>query len=135
MSLRLGTYSGPTVPPAAMVATKAMASDPRAEPLFSERVPFVVSTACQLLCYLRVGEPWARNTHSAPPKRTFSHDSQQVVYGAPGSRLVDQAISPRELIESRGSLRLNATYYITKQVRTCSSSSSTCPIPVTSRRI
>ena len=40
---RLGTYSGPTVPPAAMVATKAMALDPRAEPLYSERVPFVVS--------------------------------------------------------------------------------------------
>ena len=44
-------------------------------------------------------------------------DVHQVVYGAPGSRLVDQAISPLELVESQGSLRLNATYYITKQVR------------------
>ena len=42
--------------------------------------------------------------------------SPQVVYGAPGSRLIDQAVEPRELVESRGALRLNATYYITKQV-------------------
>jgi hypothetical protein len=39
-----------------------------------------------------------------------------VVYGEPGARLVDQVISPRQLVESRGRLRLNATYYITKQV-------------------
>lgn len=41
--VRLGTYSnkGPA-PPAAVVAAKAMAQDPRAEPRFSERVPYVV---------------------------------------------------------------------------------------------
>lgn len=42
--VRLGTYSGMTssIPPAALVATKAIASDPRAEPRFGERVPYVV---------------------------------------------------------------------------------------------
>ena len=41
--VRLGTYSnkGPA-PPAAMVAAKAIAQDPRAEPRFSERVPYIV---------------------------------------------------------------------------------------------
>lgn len=41
--VRLGTYSGKgPAPPAAIVAAKAMAQDPRAEPRFSERVPYVV---------------------------------------------------------------------------------------------
>ncbi|PNT74600.1 hypothetical protein BRADI_1g18510v3 [Brachypodium distachyon] len=42
--VRLGTYSSraSTLPPAAIVATKAMLSDPRAEPRYGERVPYVV---------------------------------------------------------------------------------------------
>lgn len=40
----------------------------------------------------------------------------QVVYGEPGSRLVDQAVTPKALIESGGRLRLHADYYIKKQV-------------------
>lgn len=42
--VRLGTYSpkAAVVPPAAIVAAKAMAADPRAEPRFGERVPYVV---------------------------------------------------------------------------------------------
>lgn len=43
--VRLGTYSSSSsssIPPAALVATKAMAQDPRAEPRFGERVPYVV---------------------------------------------------------------------------------------------
>ncbi|CAN0914193.1 DNA polymerase zeta catalytic subunit [Linum grandiflorum] len=43
--VRLGTYSTRTtssLPPAAIVATKAMRSDPRAEPRYGERVPYVV---------------------------------------------------------------------------------------------
>ncbi|GFR46655.1 hypothetical protein Agub_g8266, partial [Astrephomene gubernaculifera] len=80
--VRLGTYSSnaATVPPAAMVAAKAMAADPRAEPRYGERVPYVV------------------------------------VYGEPGARLVDVVVSPHVLVESGGGLRLNATYYITKQI-------------------
>jgi hypothetical protein len=43
--VRLGSYSAnaATLPPAAIVAAKAMAVDPRAEPRHGERVPFVVS--------------------------------------------------------------------------------------------
>ncbi|XP_010553733.1 PREDICTED: DNA polymerase zeta catalytic subunit isoform X2 [Tarenaya hassleriana] len=43
--VRLGTYSSrdsSLLPPAAIVATKAMRSDPRAEPRYAERVPYVV---------------------------------------------------------------------------------------------
>lgn len=42
--VRLGTYSArpSSLPPAAIVATKAMKSDPRAEPRYAERIPYVV---------------------------------------------------------------------------------------------
>lgn len=43
--VRLGTYSTRTsssLPPAAIVASKAMRVDPRAEPRYAERVPYVV---------------------------------------------------------------------------------------------
>ncbi|XVF06076.1 hypothetical protein REPUB_Repub06bG0017200 [Reevesia pubescens] len=42
--VRLGTYSTKvsSLPPAAIVATKAMRADPRAEPRYAERVPYVV---------------------------------------------------------------------------------------------
>lgn len=43
--VRLGTYSSRSsslLPPAAIVATKAMRADPRAEPCYAERVPYVV---------------------------------------------------------------------------------------------
>ncbi|XP_065852458.1 DNA polymerase zeta catalytic subunit isoform X2 [Euphorbia lathyris] len=43
--VRLGTYStrnSSSLPPAAIVATKAMRADPRAEPRYAERVPYVV---------------------------------------------------------------------------------------------
>ena len=46
--VRLGTYAGEannsstSIPPAALVATKAMAKDPRREPRFGERVRYVV---------------------------------------------------------------------------------------------
>ncbi|VVA94379.1 unnamed protein product [Arabis nemorensis] len=43
--VRLGTYStrdSSLLPPAAIVATKAMTADPRTEPRYAERVPYVV---------------------------------------------------------------------------------------------
>ncbi|KAF6135921.1 hypothetical protein GIB67_006813 [Kingdonia uniflora] len=42
--VRLGTYSSraTSLPPAAIVATKAMKADPRAEPRYAERIPYVV---------------------------------------------------------------------------------------------
>lgn len=50
--VRLGTYStrSSSLPPAAIVATKAMRIDPRAEPRYAERVPYIVI----------YGEPGAR---------------------------------------------------------------------------
>jgi hypothetical protein len=52
--VRLGSYapSASSLPPAAIVAAKAMAADPRAEPRYGERVPYVVSV-CNV-CRLRV---------------------------------------------------------------------------------
>jgi DNA polymerase zeta len=79
--VRLGTYSERgLLPPAAIVASKAMLSDPRAEPRYAERIPYVV------------------------------------INGEPGSRLVDLVLSPHQLLRSAGTLRLNANYYITKQI-------------------
>ena len=41
--VRLGTYSDRVAPPpAALVATQQMEKDPRAEPKFGERIPYVV---------------------------------------------------------------------------------------------
>lgn len=41
--VRLGTYSERGIlPPAALVATRAMKKDPRAEPLYAERIPYMV---------------------------------------------------------------------------------------------
>lgn len=42
--VRIGTYStrASSLPPAAIVATKAMRTDPRAEPRYAERVPYIV---------------------------------------------------------------------------------------------
>jgi DNA polymerase zeta len=42
--VRLGTYApGKPAPPAALVSTKEMAKDPRAEPQYGERVPYIVA--------------------------------------------------------------------------------------------
>jgi len=80
--VRLGTYRahGGLMPPAALVAVRSMAADPRAEPRFGERVPYVV------------------------------------VHGEPGARLMDLVVQPKALVESAGTLRLHALYYITKQI-------------------
>jgi DNA polymerase zeta len=61
--VRLGTYStrAGVVPPAALVATRAMASDPRAEPRYGERVPYVVV----------YGEPGARLADMVVPPRAL----------------------------------------------------------------
>ncbi|XP_058083823.1 DNA polymerase zeta catalytic subunit isoform X2 [Magnolia sinica] len=40
--VRLGTYRSSSLPPAALVATKAMRADPRAEPRYGERIPYLV---------------------------------------------------------------------------------------------
>jgi hypothetical protein len=40
--VKLGSYTGPSYPPAAIVALKAMQVDPRSKPQYAERVPYVV---------------------------------------------------------------------------------------------
>jgi DNA polymerase zeta len=78
--VRLGSYSAKgMLPPAAIVATKALVADPRANPEHGERVPYVV------------------------------------VCGAPGSRLSDLVLSPRQFA-AQPQLRLNVHYYLTKQI-------------------
>ena len=61
--VRLGTYSAraAVIPPAALVATRAMATDPRAEPRYGERVPYVVV----------YGEPGARLADMVVPPRAL----------------------------------------------------------------
>ncbi|KAK6915579.1 DNA-directed DNA polymerase, family B, multifunctional domain [Dillenia turbinata] len=81
--VRLGTYStrnSSSLPPAAIVATKAMRADPRAEPRYADRIPYVV------------------------------------VHGEPGARLVDMVVDPLDLLAIDSPYRLNAVYYITKQI-------------------
>lgn len=73
------TFATGTLPPSAIVSHKLMQNDPRAEPLYGERIPYIV------------------------------------VYGEPGSRLVDLVVSLREYIENN-SLRINSMYYIKKQL-------------------
>eukprot|EP01105_Mastigella_eilhardi_P017939 TRINITY_DN4137_c0_g1_i4.p1 TRINITY_DN4137_c0_g1~~TRINITY_DN4137_c0_g1_i4.p1 ORF type:complete len:1941 (-),score=416.30 TRINITY_DN4137_c0_g1_i4:61-5133(-) len=78
--VRLGTYNNKgLLPPAAIVSTRAMKRDPRTEPRYGERVPYVV------------------------------------VDGGPSARLADMVVSPETLFTAQG-LRLNANYYITKQI-------------------
>lgn len=52
------------------------------------------------------------NTGASAGRRT----PYVVAYGAPDSRLIDVVISPRELVDSRGALRLNTRYYIGKAI-------------------
>ena len=60
--VRLGSYSTKGIaPPAALVATRAMASDPRAEPRYGERIPYVVV----------YGEPGARLSDMVVPPRAL----------------------------------------------------------------
>jgi DNA polymerase elongation subunit (family B) len=77
--VRIDTYSG-MPPPAAIVAMKKMKDDPRSEPLYKERVPYVV------------------------------------VFGEPGSRLVDLVIRPEDLLRENHSYLVNSLYYIQKQL-------------------
>ncbi len=69
--VRLGTYSttsASSIPPAALVATKAMARDPRAEPRFGERVSYVVVH----------GEPGARLIDMVVPPEALVESGGQL---------------------------------------------------------
>ncbi|KAL4892922.1 hypothetical protein BDV59DRAFT_202282 [Aspergillus ambiguus] len=65
--VRLGTYSERGLPPpGALISTKKMLEDPRAEPQYGERVPYVVVT----------GAPGARLIDRCVPPETLLHDAQ-----------------------------------------------------------
>lgn len=68
--VRLGTYRGSasSIPPAALIATKAMAADPRAEPRFGERIPYVVVH----------GEPGARLIDMVVPPENLVESGGQL---------------------------------------------------------
>ncbi|GES65350.1 DNA polymerase zeta catalytic subunit [Aspergillus terreus] len=65
--VRLGTYSERGLPPpGALISTKKMLEDPRAEPQYGERVPYVVVT----------GAPGSRLIDRCVPPETLLHDAQ-----------------------------------------------------------
>ena len=74
--VRLGTYSARhgIVPPAAIVAGKAMASDPRMEPRYGERVPYVVV----------YGEPGVPHMPQGGLPTSILVQPHIVVHGEPG---------------------------------------------------
>ncbi|OJJ43465.1 hypothetical protein ASPZODRAFT_136340 [Penicilliopsis zonata CBS 506.65] len=65
--VRLGTYSDRGLPPAgALISTKKMLEDPRSEPQYGERVPYVVVT----------GAPGSRLIDRCVPPESLLHDAQ-----------------------------------------------------------
>ncbi|KAE8147794.1 hypothetical protein BDV25DRAFT_168860 [Aspergillus avenaceus] len=65
--VRLGTYSERGLPPpGALISTKKMLQDPRLEPQYGERVPYVVVT----------GAPGSRLIDRCVPPETLLHDAQ-----------------------------------------------------------
>eukprot|EP00124_Ichthyophonus_hoferi_P001392 Ihof_evm5s71 gene=Ihof_evmTU5s71 len=78
--VKLGSYRFPDRQPVAVISARAIIKDPRAEPRYNERVPYVV------------------------------------VYTVPGARLIDNVMTPEEMMLGTQFMRLNATYYITKMI-------------------
>lgn len=79
--VKIGRYSANGVlPPAAVVASHAMTIDRRAEPLYNERIPYVV------------------------------------IDGPARARLVDLVVHPQAVLEAPAEKRVNANYYIIKQI-------------------
>ena len=65
--VRLGTYSGAQPPPpGALISSRKMAKDPRSEPQYGERVPYVVIT----------GAPGSRLIDRCVAPETLLHDAQ-----------------------------------------------------------
>ncbi|PYI07055.1 DNA polymerase zeta catalytic subunit [Aspergillus sclerotiicarbonarius CBS 121057] len=62
--VRLGTYSDRLPPPGALISAKKMLADPRSEPQYGERVPYVVVT----------GAPGSRLIDRCVPPETLLHD-------------------------------------------------------------
>ncbi|ORZ34448.1 DNA polymerase [Catenaria anguillulae PL171] len=78
--VKLGKYSDRVLPPpGAYLSMQKMRADPRTEPQYGQRVPYIVA------------------------------------YGAPGDRLIDQVMCPRDVLK-HAEFRVHAHYYISKQI-------------------
>ncbi|GFY91942.1 recovery protein 3 [Actinidia rufa] len=138
--VRLGTYRARTsssLPPAAIVATKAMRADPRAEPRYAERIPYVVvhgepgsrliDMVVDPLDLLAIDSPFRLNDAYYITKQIIP--ALQRVFGLVGADLsqwfADMPRPGRELIAKRHSYAPNAHrkridyYYLSKHCFLC----------------
>lgn len=138
--VRLGTYStrdSSSLPPAAIVATKAMRTDPRAEPRYGERVPYVVihgepgarlvDMVVDPLELLTLGSPYRLNGLYYINKQIIP--ALQRVFGLVGAdlnkwflempRSVRETISKRPLFTSNPLRTRIDYYYLSKHCILC----------------
>ncbi|KAL5566065.1 hypothetical protein UlMin_029229 [Ulmus minor] len=137
--VRLGTYSTKfsSLPPAAIVATKAMRTDPRAEPCYAERVPYVVihgqpgarlvDMVVDPLDLLAVGSPYRLNDLYYINKQIIP--ALQRVFGLVGADLnkwfsemphpVREAFSKRPLYGSNPQRTRIDYYYLSRHCVLC----------------
>ncbi|PSS24580.1 DNA polymerase zeta catalytic subunit like [Actinidia chinensis var. chinensis] len=138
--VRLGTYRARTsssLPPAAIVATKAMRADHRAEPRYAERIPYVVvhgepgsrliDMVVDPLDLLAIDSPFRLNDAYYITKQIIP--ALQRVFGLVGADLsqwfADMPRPGRELIAKRHSYAPNAHrkridyYYLSKHCFLC----------------
>lgn len=137
--VRLGTYSARacSLPPAAIVATKSMRDDPRAEPRYAERIPYVVihgepgarlvDMVVDPLELLAVNSPFRLNDIYYIKKQIIP--ALQRVFGLVGADLnqwfLDMPRPAREAVGKRHSLVPNPQrmridyYYVSKHCILC----------------
>ncbi|KAL8028904.1 hypothetical protein ABFX02_14G193000 [Erythranthe guttata] len=137
--VRLGTYSTRTssLPPAAIVATKKLKADPRAEPRYAERIPYVVvhgepgarlvDMVVDPLELLAINSPFRLNDVYYISKQIIP--ALQRVFGLVGADLnqwfVEMPRPAREAVGKRHSLVTNPQrtridyYYVSKHCILC----------------
>ncbi|RUS18701.1 hypothetical protein BC937DRAFT_88438 [Endogone sp. FLAS-F59071] len=105
--VKLGSYSERGLPPpGALVSTRKMVIDPRSEPQYGERVPYVVVH----------GGPGARLADQVvPPEELLENRFASLIYKNL-LNLVEFLVSLFILLCVIRSLRLHGQYYITKQI-------------------
>ncbi|KAF5178796.1 Dna polymerase zeta catalytic subunit [Thalictrum thalictroides] len=132
--VRLGTYSTrlSSLPPAAIVATKAMKVDPRAEPRYAERIPYVVihgepgarlvDMVVDPLDLLALESPYRLNDSYYINKQIIP--ALQRVFGLVGADLkqwfVDMPRSYRPALDKRSGQRSRIdSYYLSRHCLLC----------------
>lgn len=104
--VRLGTYSSPScLPPAALIAAKRMERDKNDEPLYAERVQYVVVS----------GSSSTRGNIFAKTKTHTATESGGGGGVGVNERLKDLIVPPQRVVHDQ-SLKINTEYYITKHV-------------------